>query len=188
MSNARITAERLQQHHLIRPGPADPVDVVGWFGAVQAQDFGAATWALALRMRGAITGTDIERAFDAGRILRTRPMRPAWHFVAVPDIRLPVDLTAARVRRALAFGRTSFAGAAAGHRLRRTGHRQVEGPARGSGADDSTRARTKTERRRAAPAGSRRRVVGWIRRRAVQALTSDRFIGFVFLASFVLCL
>src|SRR4051812_32911593 len=108
MSHARIAAERLQRHRLLRPGPADAAEVVGWFGAVQAQEFGAATWALALRMRGTITAADIERAFDAGRILRTHLMRPTWHFVAASDIRWLLDLTAPRVRRALAFGRTSF--------------------------------------------------------------------------------
>jgi hypothetical protein len=44
-------------------------------GAVQAQDFAAARWALGLRMHKA-TATDIERAFNDGTILRTHVMRP----------------------------------------------------------------------------------------------------------------
>ena len=87
MSNARIAAERLERHRLTRPGPRDAADLVTWFGAVQAQDYGAAKWALALRMHGTITDAHIERALDDGRILRTHLMRPTWHFVAASDIR-----------------------------------------------------------------------------------------------------
>lgn len=65
-------------------------------GAVQAQDFPAAKWALALRMR---TTTDavIQQAYDEGQILRTHLMRPTWHFVAPDDIRWLLELTAPRV-------------------------------------------------------------------------------------------
>jgi hypothetical protein len=101
----RIAAERLQRHRLVRPAPADAAGLVAWFGAVQAQDFGAAKWALALRMRGALTTTDIERAFDDGRILRTHLMRPTWHFVTPADIHWLLELTAPRVHRALSVGR-----------------------------------------------------------------------------------
>jgi hypothetical protein len=108
MSDPRIAAERMTRHRLARPGPADAADVVGWFGAVQAQDYGAARWALALRMRGAMTGEPIERALEEGRILRTHLMRPTWHFVAAADIRWLLELTAPRVRLALGFGRKQF--------------------------------------------------------------------------------
>lgn len=67
-----------------------------WFGAVQSQDFEAAKWALALRMRSATNDT-IEDAFNRGEILRTHVMRPTWHFVARDDVRWLLELTAARV-------------------------------------------------------------------------------------------
>src|SRR5262249_36312930 len=108
MSDPRIAAERMARHRLARPGPADAADVVGWFGAVQAQDYGAARWALALRIRGATTGEPIARAFDEGRVLRTQLMRPSLHFVAATDIRWLLDLTAPRVRPALGFGRKNY--------------------------------------------------------------------------------
>jgi DNA glycosylase AlkZ-like len=108
MSDSVIAAERMARHRLARPGPADAADVVGWFGAVQAQDYGAARWALALRMRGAISGEPIERALDEGRVLRTHLMRPTWHFVAAADIRWLLDLTAPRVRPSLGFGRKYY--------------------------------------------------------------------------------
>ncbi|HET9713063.1 MAG TPA: winged helix DNA-binding domain-containing protein, partial [Pyrinomonadaceae bacterium] len=73
-----------------------PVDVVRWFGAVQAQDFNGAKWALALRMREA-TNAVIQNAYDEGQIVRTHIMRPTWHFVAREDIRWLLQLTAPRV-------------------------------------------------------------------------------------------
>ena len=116
MSDARVAAERLLRHRLAKPGSPDAVGTVAWFGAVQAQDYGAAKWALALRMRGAVTGAAVDRAFDEGRILRTHLLRPTWHFVAAADIGWLLELTAPRVHQALAFGRRYFGLSDALHR------------------------------------------------------------------------
>jgi len=101
----RIAAERLHRQRLTAPASADPAALVSWFGAVQAQDYRAAKWALAVRMRGAVTDAYIERAFNDARIVRTHVMRPTWHFVSATDIRWLLALTAPRVHRAIAFGR-----------------------------------------------------------------------------------
>jgi Winged helix DNA-binding domain len=93
---ARLQNQRLSSAHF-----AKPADVVSWLGAVQAQEYPGARWALALRMRRA-TDSGIERAFAAGEILRTHVMRPTWHFVAPADIRWMLALTAPRVRVATA--------------------------------------------------------------------------------------
>jgi len=69
---------------------------VRWFGAVQAQDFHGAKWALALRMREA-SHAIVEEAFNRGEIVRTHILRPTWHFVAPDDIRWLLQLTAPRV-------------------------------------------------------------------------------------------
>src|SRR5262245_26686737 len=47
------------------------------------------------------TDADVERAFDAGRILRTHVLRPTWHFVTPADIMWLLDLTGSRVYRAM---------------------------------------------------------------------------------------
>lgn len=78
------------------------VDVVTWFGAVQAQEYEPAKWGVGLRMPEETCDEDIERAFQRGEILRTHVMRPTWHFVAARDIRWLLELTAPRVHRALA--------------------------------------------------------------------------------------
>ena len=96
-----ITGARLRNQGLSTSGFTKPEDVVAWLGAVQAQDYPGAKWALALRMRRT-TDTDVERAFAAGAILRTHVMRPTWHFVTPADIRWLLALTAPRVKAAMA--------------------------------------------------------------------------------------
>lgn len=68
---------------------------------MQAQEYPAARWALALRMREQATDTAISRAVDEGRIIRTHVLRPTWHFVAASDIGWLLELTAPHVQRAL---------------------------------------------------------------------------------------
>jgi hypothetical protein len=96
-----IARTRLWNQHLTRPDFKTARDAVGHFGAVQAQDFAAAKWALGLRMRSA-TDTSIERSFNDGLILRIHVMRPTWHFVRAEDIRWLLELTSARVKARLA--------------------------------------------------------------------------------------
>jgi hypothetical protein len=99
MKSADVARARLANQLLARTDCQQPGEVVAWLGAVQAQDFAAAKWALGLRMRKA-TDADVEKAFNAGAILRTHVMRPTWHFVAPQDIRSLLALTAPRVHAA----------------------------------------------------------------------------------------
>src|SRR5262245_1910837 len=69
---------------------------------MQAQEFEAAKWALALRLAPASGAAAMQRAFDEGRILRTHVMRPTWHCVAPADIRWLLELTAPHVHRTMA--------------------------------------------------------------------------------------
>ena len=76
-----IAHQRLLNQHIAGDPFEKPVDAVQWLGAVQAQDYAAAKWAVGLRLQGA-TDDDIEQAFADGAILRTHLMRPTWHFVS----------------------------------------------------------------------------------------------------------
>jgi winged helix DNA-binding protein len=96
MNNSNLVQQRLHNHKLSSSNLKHPADVVRWLGAVQAQDFGAAKWAIGLRMRNA-TSAAIDDAFNEGQILRTHLLRPTWHFVTPEDIRWLLELTAPRV-------------------------------------------------------------------------------------------
>jgi len=100
--NPAIAERRLRNQLLTRAGLRRPADVVRWLGAVQAQEYEPAKWALGLRMRDGARDAEIERAFEEGQILRTHVMRPTWHFVTSDDIRWLSELTAPRVHRRMA--------------------------------------------------------------------------------------
>ena len=81
-----IAQQRLRTQRLIGPGFAAPADAVRWFGAVQAQDYPGALWALGMRTKGA-TEASVEHAVATRTIVRTWPLRGTLHFVAPEDVR-----------------------------------------------------------------------------------------------------
>jgi hypothetical protein len=104
MSGTDVVRERLRNQwlHGAPPGSGAPA-VVRRLAAVQAQDYGAAKWAVAQRA-GSLTGNDLDSALADGSILRTHILRPTWHFVVPADIRWMLALTAPRVKALMAFG------------------------------------------------------------------------------------
>ena len=102
MANLDIAHQRLHNQLITQRTFEKPGDVVEWLGAVQAQDYAAAKWAVGLRLQGT-TDDDIEQAFTCGAILRTHLMRPTWHFVSPADIRWILALTAPRVNAVNAY-------------------------------------------------------------------------------------
>src|ERR1051325_2753021 len=96
MDGQDIIFQRLSHQQLVNPTATTPAEVVGWMGAVQAQDYGGAKWALGQRLPHAMDA-DIEQACNDGLILRTHVLRPTWHFVAPSDIRWMLALTGPRV-------------------------------------------------------------------------------------------
>ena len=97
-----IPTRRLRNQRITRTSLGTAEQVVDWLGAVQAQEFEPATWALGLRMKGDPVRRDLEDAFEAGRILRTHVLRPTWHFVTQEAIRWLLELTAPCVHRRMA--------------------------------------------------------------------------------------
>ena len=61
-------------------------ELVGWMGAVQAQDFEMSKWALGVRLPGS-TVKEIEDAISSGEIIRTHILRPTWHYVLPEDLK-----------------------------------------------------------------------------------------------------
>ena len=96
-----IPALRLHNQHIARPSRRTPEELVAHLGAVQAQEYPFAKWALGLRLGGNVVDQDIERALVEGTILRTHVLRPTWHFVTAQDIRWMLELTGPRVEVAI---------------------------------------------------------------------------------------
>jgi hypothetical protein len=97
-----LLAQRLRNQHLESQSFADAAELVRWLGAVQAQDYPAATWGVGQRLKHGSAET-IERAFAEGRIVRTHILRPTWHFVTPEDIKWMLALTAPRVLVAIGY-------------------------------------------------------------------------------------
>lgn len=104
MDDAELVRRRLRTVGLGGPlDAATPAEVVGWFGAVQSQDYHPAKWSVGQRLAGAVTDAGLDRAFAAGELLRTHVLRPTWHFVTPGDIRWLLALTAPRVHALNAY-------------------------------------------------------------------------------------
>lgn len=90
---------RLQSHQLTTPRFAEPRELVAWMGAMQAQNYSMAKWAIGVRL-STPSLERVERALAQGEIIRTHIMRPTWHFVAAEDLRWMLKLTGPRVKAA----------------------------------------------------------------------------------------
>jgi hypothetical protein len=86
MTLSSIAHQRLQQQHIAQADFEKPEDVVSWMGAMQAQDYLGALWAVGLRMQD-VSEVDIEDAVANRTIIRTWPMRGTLHFVVPSDVR-----------------------------------------------------------------------------------------------------
>ena len=88
---------RLDSQHIARTVFTSPKSLVSWMGAMQAQDFPMAKWAIGARLPGS-TEALVEAAINKGEILRTHVLRPTWHFVTAEDIVWLIDLTAPQIK------------------------------------------------------------------------------------------
>jgi hypothetical protein len=102
-----FVARRLRAQRISAPMAPDPAAVVSWFGAVQAQDYPGAKWALALRAPK-LTDAQLDQALADGTIIRTHGPRPTWHFLARADARGVLAAVGPRVlQRSQAINRVS---------------------------------------------------------------------------------
>lgn len=79
-----------------------PDEVVAHFGAMQAQDYSMALWAVGLRIKSPNRNA-IENLINSGKIIRTHILRPTWHLVHQKDIRWMMELSAPNVRKATQY-------------------------------------------------------------------------------------
>jgi hypothetical protein len=91
-----IARQRLVSQRIAQANFEQPEAVVRWMGALQAQDYHQALWAIGARLP-APTLTKVEQAIADGKIIRTWPMRGTIHFVPPEDARWMLGLSAARM-------------------------------------------------------------------------------------------
>lgn len=96
MIAAEIARRRLHQQSIAPAAGTSPEAVVARLGAMQAQDYLGALWAIGLRQPQA-TEAGVEAAIAAGKIVRTWPVRGTLHFVAAADVRWMLALQAPRM-------------------------------------------------------------------------------------------
>jgi hypothetical protein len=97
MTHDEISHYRLVSQKLYKTSPASPQEIVKHLGAMQAQDYAMAKWAIGSRCDA--TEKEIEEAINSGKIIRTHILRPTWHFVAADDIHWMLDLSGPQVKR-----------------------------------------------------------------------------------------
>lgn len=87
----RMAAQRIEGQKF-----NEPEQVVQWMGAMQAQNYPQALWAIGKRMKSA-TLMQVEQALAEGKIIRTWPMRGTLHFIAPEDSKWLLGLTSPRM-------------------------------------------------------------------------------------------
>jgi hypothetical protein len=91
-----IARRRLSSQRISLAKPDQPDKVLTWLGAIQAQDYANAKWAVGLRCSDA-TDSSIEQAIIDRSLIRTWLLRGTLHFVAAEDVRWVLALVAPRL-------------------------------------------------------------------------------------------
>lgn len=97
MTYQEISHYRLVSQKLYKASPISPQEIVKHLGAMQAQDYSMAKWAIGSRCDS--TEPVIEEAINSAEIIRTHILRPTWHFVSADDIYWMLDVSAPQVKR-----------------------------------------------------------------------------------------
>jgi hypothetical protein len=95
ISNARLMNQGISTNEF-----KNPCEVVKWMGAMQAQDFQMAKWAVGVRLQE--PGEDkVESSINNGEIIRTHVLRPTWHFVAADDVYWMTTLSSDKIKSSM---------------------------------------------------------------------------------------
>ncbi len=92
-----VSVHRLINQNILATKTKTVRDVVFDMGAIQAQDYKMAKWAIGVRSPGS-TELDVDHAIDNVEIIRTHVLRPTWHFVSPEDLIWMRELTANKAK------------------------------------------------------------------------------------------
>ncbi|SDS56228.1 Winged helix DNA-binding domain-containing protein [Mucilaginibacter mallensis] len=85
MTEGDILQCRLSSHLITNSKPDSAEKVANWMGAIQAQDYGQAKYAIGCRTNN-LKNIDIEKAITDKKIVRTWALRGTLHILAASDI------------------------------------------------------------------------------------------------------
>jgi hypothetical protein len=100
MTLKEISNNRLCSQKVASPEFKTSKEIVGWMGAMQAQDYSMAKWAIGVRLIDPVEKS-IEASIDIGEILRIHVLRPTWHFISADDIYWMLKLSAPKIKSSL---------------------------------------------------------------------------------------
>ncbi|WP_423127021.1 winged helix DNA-binding domain-containing protein [Gaoshiqia sp. Z1-71] len=96
-SSSEIIKIRLQNQQIACSGFKTAKELVGFMGAMQAQDYAMVKWAVGIRLPDA-TIHSVEDSINHGELIRTHLLRPTWHLVSANDIHWILELTAPQIK------------------------------------------------------------------------------------------
>jgi hypothetical protein len=99
MTSQEISKIRLMNQKISQPA-CQVKEIVSWMGAIQAQDYLMAKWAIGVRLSDPFVSR-IDSSIDKGEILRIHVLRPTWHFVCAEDIFWMLRLSATKIRTSM---------------------------------------------------------------------------------------
>jgi len=97
MTLSDLSSLRIQNQEIQSQQFSVAKHLVAHMGAMQAQDFLMARWAVGLRLQEPGDASILE-AYNKGEIIRTHLMRPTWHFVSCDDVYWMLELTAPQIK------------------------------------------------------------------------------------------
>jgi hypothetical protein len=100
MNSDKLVQLRLSNHHISYENFKTSKEIVAWMGAIQAQDYNMAKWAVGIRLP-ASTDRIVEESIDKGDVIRTHLLRPTWHLVSADDIYWMLGLTAPHIKASM---------------------------------------------------------------------------------------
>lgn len=91
---------RLLNQQLVAPQFSKPEDVVGHFGAIQAQEYRMMRWAVEMRTKRPSENA-FTKAFNEGKIVRLHLLRGTWQLTTGDDYWWLLDLCATKARKVI---------------------------------------------------------------------------------------
>ena len=96
MKHSEIALMRMASQKILETNFHRPQEIVHHLGAMQAQDYSMAKWAIGSRCDA--SEKEIEEAINSAKIIRTHILRPTWHFVSAEDIYWMLDISEPQVK------------------------------------------------------------------------------------------